>query len=188
MNVFDFDNTIYRGESFVDLFVMVLKKDPTLLRNVPHMVSGVLQYKLGTLRLEKALEKYAGIFEEYVSGLDNLDDLVNEFWDKHIHKVKPFYSDVRSEDDIVISASPEIVIAEVCRRIGIKNYVGTKYDVEKGKLGMVCFRENKIKAFYERYPDGKIDTLYTDSMHDKPLMDISDKVFFVTGDRIKRIK
>ncbi|MBQ7100398.1 MAG: haloacid dehalogenase-like hydrolase [Clostridia bacterium] len=188
MNVFDFDNTIYRGESFVDLFVMVLKKDPTLLRNVPHMVSGVLQYKLGTLRLEKALEKYAGIFEEYVSGLDNLDGLVNEFWDKHIHKVKPFYLDVKSEDDIVISASPEIVIAEVCRRIGINNYVGTKYDVEAGKLGMVCFRENKIKAFYERYPDGKIDTLYTDSMHDKPLMDISDKVFFVTGNKIKRIK
>ena len=188
MNVFDFDNTIYRGESFVDLFIMVLKKDPTLLKNVPLMVSGVAQYKLGTLRLEKALEKYAGIFEEYVSGLDNLDGLVNEFWDKHIHKVKPFYLDVKSEDDIVISASPEIVIAEVCRRIGINNYVGTKYDVEAGKLGMVCFRENKIKAFYERYPDGKIDTLYTDSMHDKPLMDISDKVFFVTGDRIKRIK
>ena len=113
MNVFDFDNTIYRGESFVDLFIMVLKKDPTLLKNVPHMVSGVAQYKLGTLRLETALEKYAGIFEEYVSGLDDLDSLVNEFWDRHIHKVKPFYMDVKSEDDIVISASPEIVIADL---------------------------------------------------------------------------
>ncbi len=188
MNVFDFDNTIYRGESFIDLFIMVLKKDPTLLRNVPHMVSGVLQYKLGTLRLESALAKYAAIFEEYVSGLDNLDDLVTEFWDKHIHKVKPFYEDVRSEEDIVISASPEIVIAEVCRRIGIKNYVGTQFDRETGKLGLVCFRENKIKAFFDRYPDGRIDTLYTDSMHDKPLMDISDKVYFVTGDKIRRIK
>ena len=188
MNVFDFDNTIYRGESFVDIFIMVLKRDPSLLKNVPYMVNGIVQYKAGTLRLENVFEKYSKIFEDYVSTIDDLDGLVTEFWDKHIRKIKPFYDDVRTEDDLVISASPEIVIAEICRRIGIKNYIGSQFDRETGKLGRVCFREKKIEAFFERYPDGRIENLYTDSMHDKPLMDISDNVYFVKGNKITKIK
>ena len=188
MNVFDFDNTIYDGESFVDLFIMVLCKDPTLLRYVPTMISGIVQYKTGTLRLETALEQYSKPFEEYVSALSDIDALVDEFWDKHMHKIKPFYDQVRSDDDLVISASPQIVVDEVCRRLGIKRCIGTQFDRKTGKLGRVCFRENKIAAFREAYPDAHISALYTDSMHDKPLMDISEAVYFVKGNKIKRIK
>ena len=188
MNVYDFDNTIYDGESFVDLFIMVLCKDPTLLRYVPTMVSGIVQYKTGTLRLETALEQYSKPFEEYVSALSDIDALVDEFWDKHMHKIKPFYDQVRSDDDLVISASPQIVVDEVCRRLGIKRCIGTQFDRKTGKLGRVCFRENKIAAFREAYPDAHISALYTDSMHDKPLMDISEAVYFVKGNKIKRIK
>ena len=188
MNVYDFDNTIYDGESFVDLFIMVLCKDATLLRYVPTMVSGIVQYKTGTLRLETALEQYSKPFEEYVSALSDIDALVDEFWDKHMHKIKPFYDQVRSDDDLVISASPQIVVDEVCRRLGIKRCIGTQFDRKTGKLGRVCFRENKIAAFREAYPDAHISALYTDSMHDKPLMDISDSVYFVKGNKIKRIK
>ena len=188
MNVYDFDNTIYNGESFVDLFIMVLCKDPTLLRYVPTMISGIVQYKTGTLRLETALEQYSKPFEEYVSALSDIDALVDEFWDKHMHKIKPFYDQVRSDDDLVISASPQIVVDEVCRRLGIKRCIGTQFDRKTGKLGRVCFRENKIAAFREAYPDAHISALYTDSMHDKPLMDISDSVYFVKGNKIKRIK
>lgn len=188
MNVFDFDNTIYDGESFVDLFIMVLGKDPTLLRYVPTMVSGVVQYKTGTLRLETALERYSKPFEDYIATFSDLDALVDEFWDKHMHKIKPFYEDVRSDDDLVLSASPQIVIDEVCRRLDIKRCIGTQINRETGKLGRVCFRENKIAAFREAYPDARIDTLYTDSMHDKPLMDISDSVYFVKGNKINKLK
>lgn len=188
MNVFDFDNTIYDGESFVDLFLMVLRKDPKLLRHVPDMVSGVVQYKTGTLRLESALEQYSKPFEDYVSSVSDIGALVDEFWDTHMHKIKPFYEDVRSDDDIVISASPQIVIDEVCRRLGIKRCIGTQFDRETGKLGRVCFRENKIAAFREAYPEAQINVFYTDSMHDKPLMDISDSVYFVKGKKIKKLK
>ena len=155
---------------------------------MPTMVSGIVQYKTGTLRLETALEQYSKPFEEYVSALSDIDALVDEIWDKHMHKIKPFYDQVRSDDDLVISASPQIVVDEVCRRLGIKRCIGTQFDRKTGKLGRVCFRENKIAAFREAYPDAHISALYTDSMHDKPLMDISDSVYFVKGNKIKRIK
>ena len=188
MNVFDFDNTIYDGESFVDIFLMILKRDPSLLKYTPYMLSGVIQYKLGTLRFDTAFAKYSKYFEEYIVTLKDYDGLAVEFWDKHMDKIKPFYKDIQQEDNLVISASLEIVIPEICLKKKKKNYIGSVFDTQTGKIERVCFREKKIDAFFERYPDGKIDCLYTDSMHDKPLMDISEKVFFVKGNKIKQIK
>ena len=38
MNVFDFDNTIYDGESAIDFFLYYLKKDPKLIRYLPSII------------------------------------------------------------------------------------------------------------------------------------------------------
>ena len=45
MNVYDFDNTIYRGESAVDLFWYYLKQDKSLLRYVPEVAAALVRYK-----------------------------------------------------------------------------------------------------------------------------------------------
>ena len=42
MNVYDFDNTIYRGESAVDLFWYYLKQDKSLLRYVPEVAAALV--------------------------------------------------------------------------------------------------------------------------------------------------
>ncbi len=188
MNVFDFDNTIYDGESFVDLFKMMLLRDASVLRHIPRMVSGVFQYKIGTLRLDEGMARYSKYVEQYLAKVPDMHAIVMEFWDNNIHKIKPFYEDVRHEDDIVISASPEMVIGEICRRIGINHYIASQVDPVTGRIENMCFRENKVKAFRKYYPDVTIDCLYTDSMHDKPLMDISRHVFMVKGNTYKQIK
>ena len=150
MNVFDFDNTIYDGESFVDLFLAVLKKDPSVIRFAPMVISGVLKYKSGKLDLEQGLAQYAPHFEGYVSGMKDIPGLVKEFWDKNEIKIKPFYEKIRRDDDIIISASPEFVLAEIGKRIGLKNYIGSDIDPTTGKINFMCFRDNKVKIFKER--------------------------------------
>ena len=40
----------------------------------------------------------------------------------------------------------------------------------------------------EMYPGAHIDNFYTDSMNDKAMMDISDHVFLVNGNKIEQIK
>ena len=45
MNVYDFDNTIYEGESGVDLFLGYLKKEPRLLAKLPMAIKCIFQYK-----------------------------------------------------------------------------------------------------------------------------------------------
>ena len=188
MNVFDFDNTIYDGESFVDLFKMMLKRDPSVLRHIPRMISGVIQYEAGTLKLNEGLAKYSRYVEEYLVNIPDMQAIVTEFWDTHIQKIKPFYNEVRSDDDIIISASPEMVIGDICNRIGIKHFIASQIDPVTGRIIRMCFRDNKVIAFREQYPDVTIDSFYTDSMNDKPLMDISNHVFMVDGNTITQTK
>ncbi len=188
MNVYDFDNTIYRGESSLDLFFYYLKKNPSLVRYLPKAVVGITKYKLGMVAIDGLLNNYAVFAEDFLRGIKTLDEDMEDFWDKHMHKVKPFYLAQQREDDLIISASPEFFLEVLFKRIGIKNFIGTTVDMEKGKVRFACFRENKIPAFKSRYPNAKIENFYSDSMNDKPLMDISKNVFLVKGNRIKQIK
>ena len=57
MNVYDFDNTIYRGESAVDLFWYYLKQDKSLLRYVPEVAAALVRYKRGKITIEEALSR-----------------------------------------------------------------------------------------------------------------------------------
>ena len=73
--------------------------------------------------------------------------------------------------------------------MGVKNYIGTTIDAELGKITRICLRENKIKAFFERYPNGEIESFYTDSPeNDFPLIEIAQNAYVVKGDKIEKIK
>ncbi len=188
MNVYDFDNTIYDGESAVDFFKFFLKKDKKLISFIPTVLVAGIKYKTGTLTIEKAINKYGKKAVDYYILNPHLKDFVNEFWDTHQKNIKPFYEKTRKEDDLIISCSPELSLSEICKRLNIKNYIGTAINEETGEITRLCLKENKVKAFFEAFPDSKIDNLYTDSFNDKPLMDISENVYLVKGAKIKKIK
>ena len=188
MNVYDFDNTIYDGESAFHLFKFFLKKDKKLIRFMPAVVTAFTKYKLGKLSVEEALNNYAQRALDYYVANPHFRNCMEEFWDKHEKNIKPFYERVRRDNDLILSCSPEISLSEICKRLNVKNYIGTAIDEEKGKIERLCLRENKVKAFFEKYPNAQIDDLYTDSFNDKPLMDISKNVYLVKGNKIKKIK
>ena len=47
MRVFDFDNTIYDGESVIDFYLFSLRRNPKVARYVPVVLYHLLRYKLG---------------------------------------------------------------------------------------------------------------------------------------------
>ena len=53
MNAYDFDNTIYDGESIFDFFIFSLKKDIWLIRFLPIVLFRLIEYKLNLLKIEK---------------------------------------------------------------------------------------------------------------------------------------
>ncbi len=187
MNVYDFDNTIYDGESFIDLFIYLFKRDPSLVKYVPDVISGLRKYTKGTIDAEGMIAEYADIVSDYYMSIEDPHAFITEFWDTNIHKIKPFYFRQRQDDDVIISASPEVLLDGVMERLNIKNCICSRTD-GKGHFTDLCFRGRKVELFKEAYPDTRIDNFYTDSVNDTPLMEISEHAFLVSGNKIKQVK
>ncbi len=189
MNVYDFDNTIYRGESALDFFFFYIKKTPYLLKYLPKVFYALYRYKRGRMTVEDALRKYASFVEVYFRGISDLDADIKEFWDGHMHKIKPFYKDIQQPDDVIVTASFELTMREICSRLGVKHCVGSLIDEETGTITRLCMRSHKIPAFLEAYPNAQIDSFYTDSpKNDAPLIEMAAHAFVVKGDKITQIK
>lgn len=88
MRVFDFDNTIYKGESVFDFYLFSIRYNPAVAKYVPIVFFNLIKYKLGktTMQdLEKAVKKYAS---SYLNAFDNKEEIIRAFWDKHITNIK----------------------------------------------------------------------------------------------------
>ncbi len=189
MRVFDFDNTIYDGESIMDIFLYFLKKDTkTILKFAPKFIKDFVRYKLDKITVQEAMESYGAAFKQYCQKYDNITQEFEIFWDLNQNKIKQWYFKIQDDEDIVVSGCPYCLLKIICERLGIKHYIGSDIDPIKGEINSICYKEHKLKAFRSVYGDAQIDELYTDSMADKPMMDISNNVFLVSGNNIKLIK
>jgi phosphoserine phosphatase len=94
----------------------------------------------------------------------------------------------QDEEDIVVSGCPYCLLKIICDRIGIKYYIGSDIDPVKGEINSICYKEHKLEVFRSVYGDVIIDEFHTDSIADKPTMDISKNVFMVDGNKITQTK
>jgi len=63
--------------------------------------------------------------------------------------------------------------------------MASREDKRTGKFdGANCHGEEKVKRFYELYPDGLIDEFYSDLYCDSPLARIADRAFIVKGEEL----
>lgn len=109
------------------------------------------------------------------------------FWNKNEYKIKGWYKEKKKDDDVIISASPEFLLLEICTRIGIRNLIASKVDEKTGKyLGKNCYGKEKEVRFYQKFPNGIIDEFYSDSYSDEPMAKLAKKSFIVSKDVIKK--
>ncbi len=181
MNVYDFDQTIYHGDSTGDFIGYCIRKYPRVLVTLPYTVWSFLLYVLGKLDKTRFKERMYRFLKYVPIGAEEC------FWDEHIEKIKPWYREQHREDDVVISASPEFLVKPACERLGIKTVMATKVDRSSGKTdGLNCHDTEKVRRLYEWDKDAKINEFYSDSFADEPLAELADRAFMVRGD--KRIK
>ena len=66
MNVYDFDNTIYDGESGFDIFMFYLKKDPKeIAKLIPRFGEAFIRYKRGAIKTDEVIEQYGDMLTDY---------------------------------------------------------------------------------------------------------------------------
>lgn len=188
MNVYDFDNTIYDGESVLDFYMFLLKKDFSLIRMMPRVISVLIKYKrcrISASELMDIAEQYANLILEK---FPDMHSLVAEFWDKNIKKIKAFYLEAQKEDDVILSASCGFLLRDICSRIGIKNVLSSEIDLSTGKITRVCFSSSKPEIFKEKFGNLQIENFYTDSFNDEPMFKYAEKVYLVKGNKVRRLK
>ena len=172
----------------LDFILYYIKTDRKIWKYVPKLIIIALKDALHLFTVEQAIEAYASFLEGYYVNLGDTTQNVIKFWDKNEKKIKPWYAKVQKESDIIVSGSTDFILDEIMKRMGIKHYIGSSIDKKTGKFIRLCFLENKVKAFYEIYPDKHIENFYTDSMNDKAMMDIADNVYLVKKNKITKIK
>ncbi|MBR2811668.1 MAG: haloacid dehalogenase-like hydrolase [Solobacterium sp.] len=182
MNVYDWDNTIYRGDSTFGFIMYLYTHRPKTLLSLPRTALFGLLYRL---RAVKKLTFKENLYHMFVY-VDDMEKVTDEYVASHMNHIKDFYKKQQKPDDVVISASPLFLISRFCEKAGIEAYDASDVDIHTGKYtGINCHGEEKVKRFYAMYPDGRIDDFYSDSYTDSPLASISEKAYLVKGDKIR---
>lgn len=177
MNVYDFDGTIYRGDSSVDLYKWLVFRHPKMLLKMPKILMSVVAYLLKLKTKTQMKESIYSAFQ-YVT---NMENEVKLFWQKNYTNIYPYYLKQQKEDDIIISASPLFSIKEACTLLNIKHYYASLVDINSGKYeGLNCHGKEKVKVFNKYYKGQSIDEFYSDSHSDSPLAQIAKKAYLVS--------
>ncbi len=181
MNVYDFDHTIYDGDSTISFYGYCLKKYPAVLLDFPRQILAFLKYKTG--RCGKTAFKE--IFFCFLERVPDQGKTVNDFWDIHEHKIKKWYKSRQEEGDMIVSASPGFLLGEICGRLGIRYLIASEVDMRTGKFSSEnCYGEEKVRRFLEKYPDMKIEKFYSDSYSDTPMALLAEEAFIVRKNKI----
>lgn len=189
MNAYDFDDTIYDGESLFDFFFFCLKKEKRLFKYIPFVIVFTIKYKLNLLTIKEITKKIEQLSMNFLDNIDyDYEPLVKEFWDKNINKLKPQFLKKLKKEDLIITGCPNFLINHIKDKLNVDNIICTEFNLEEEKLEFLCFGENKVKKFREIYKDKKINEFYTDALADTPFMKIADKAYFVKKNKIKLIK
>ena len=181
MNVFDFDKTIYNGDSTADFCLWLIKRYPSVSLDFISNLGVVLRYKRGKISKTEMKEN----LYKCLRRVPDMDAELALFWDKHMKNIEKWYLDIKREDDVIISASPEFLLTECCKRLGIKHLMASRVDSRTGKYdGLNCYGAEKPKRFDEYFGASereKIEAFYSDSYSDAPLAVIAKNAYLIKG-------
>ncbi len=182
LRIYDFDQTIYDGNSTKDFFLFYLKRHPLSWIHLPRQFFTLLMESIGLVEEHTFIKNVFYILK----GAKNLDKDINDFWYINSSKIKAFYLEQKSPNDIIISASPEFLLLPMCKKLGVR-LIATRFDTRKLKcVGKYCYGQEKLQRL-KQIGIKECDEFYTDSMLDSPLIRISKRGYKVEKEKISLI-
>ena len=192
LSVYDFDKTIYNGETLNDFYRFYLTKKPWKIYTVIFQLWYFLLYILKIINLEKLKEK----FLRFLNGesINELKDLIKKFWEKKESKINSWVKDEVSKNKketeilVAISASPTFLIADKLKSMGFDVVIGTDFRFGEEKFyshitSKNCKNFEKVRRM-DKWAESnniqyKIINFYSDSIADKPLFDLAENKYWV---------
>lgn len=179
--IYDFDDTIYNGDSSVDFFFYMLKNGHVKFSNIIKMLYTFLLWKLKIVKKERFKESFFAI----VKNVEDIDKTVLDFWKEHKKNIKNYYKEKKHDKDIIISASPEFLLKPICKELEVKKLMASPVNKKTGLYeGINCHNKEKVRRLNEVYQDYEVLETYSDSLSDKPILDLAKEGFIVKGDKL----
>lgn len=181
MYLFDFDNTIYDGDSSLDLVLYSLVRHPLIV--ICSMFKTVYIFILYIFKVKSFNIVKESIFS-FLYKIKDLDSYIDIFVLKHKHKIKKWYISRDKSNDVIISASYDLWIKPFCKSIGVYNVICTNVNKNGKIIGNNCKGKEKVIMFKKLYKNVKVNEAYSDSYSDKPILDLAKKGYIVKKNNI----
>jgi len=175
IDVFDWDKTLYKKDSTIEFYKYCIKKKKSLLKYLPIQLSYFVLYKMKIVKKIKFKEKFF-IFLKSI----NTDMLVEDFWNNNDVLIRKELINNSRNEKIVISASPEFLLKNITKKVGIDKLIASKVDKNSGKFNTDnCYGIEKVNRLKQVEDDFEIENFYTDSISDIYLAQISKRSYLI---------
>lgn len=184
LDVYDFDGTIYRGDSSADFWRFCVGRQPFLLRYFPGQVMAFAGMKLGLFSGEKGKAR----FFRFLRSVDKPEDAVEAFWRTYGERLVSWFPPPLNGNRVVVaSASPAFLLEPLCREWEVP-LLATEMELHTGRIcGRNCRGKEKLRrleTWMTPEQDWKIHAAYSDSLKaDGPLLRLAAHPYLVRHGR-----
>ena len=189
IDVFDFDGTIYDGDSTVDFLLFCVTKKPWLpVLCFPPLLRAFVRKLSGRFSLTAFKSDLFSVFARRFP----LPETAEEFWERERTKKKLgnwFLTKERTLPVVIASASPDFELSPAARLLRADALICTRCDPATGRVvGKNCKSAEKIDRIRAVYGECRVRAMYTDDPKaDGPLLSIAEEKYLVRHGVVNRI-
>lgn len=185
LNIYDFDGTIYNGDSSIDFLIYSIKNKKSLLKYFPKILLFMILNRLGIV----SIKEFKQVYFSFIKEIKNLNQFVEDFWKVKNKKInKFFFENIKKEKNIyVISASPEFLLKPYLSKFENIKLIATQINKDGILIGENCKSEEKLLRLKKVEKDFVIENFYTDSLVDLPLIRQAQNSFYVHKGMVEKL-
>lgn len=180
MNVYDFDGTLYDGDSSVDFLLFCLRRYPAAMTALPVFFVAGVRFALGQIGRTELKEAYFS----FLRWVPQPERAARDFWDEQWGRVRLSLASTIVPGDVVASASPRFLLEPACERLGVTRLVASEVDSATGRfLSPNCRGQEKAACLLALLSGARIDGFYSDSVSaDSPCAALAENAWLVLKD------
>lgn len=180
MDVYDFDGTLYEGDSTADFLRFCAGRHPRILTTLPRTALAAFEC-LGLKWISKT--QFKEMLYRFLPKVPDIHREVEAFWASHERKIA---GPCRPQPgDVVISAGPEFLLRPMCEKRGLALIASPVDPITGRTLGPNCSNEQKVVRLQAEHPDTPVRRFFSDSHNDDPLAALAQEAFMVKSGRLE---